>query len=60
VDYLGNGTKQCKKVCRLTGDGGVDLTKRDAGEMGCVDYRNCQPFLVSNGTSSTTFGYCAE
>jgi hypothetical protein len=60
VDFTGTGKKQCKKACRLPGDGGVDLTKRDAGESGCVDYKNCLPFLVSSGTSSSTFGFCNE
>jgi hypothetical protein len=61
IDPTGRG-KQCRKICRLPGDGGVDLTKTDAGEMGCNnnDPTLCLPFLLSNGTLSTTFGFCND
>ena len=60
VDFMGNGTKVCKKACRLPGDGGVDSTKVDAGESGCVDYHHCLPFLLPSGGLSSSYGYCAE
>ncbi len=60
IDFQGNGSKFCKKVCRLPGDGGVNLTNADAGEEGCVDYRNCLPIVLPSGTNDPTYGYCNE
>jgi hypothetical protein len=61
IDPTGRG-KQCRKVCRLPGDGGANLTKTDAGEQGCAnnDPTLCLPFLLSNGMPSTTFGFCND
>ena len=60
-DATGRG-KVCRKVCRLPGDGGVDLTKTDAGEQGCSnnDPTLCLPMLLGDGTLSTTFGFCND
>jgi len=53
--------KHCFKVCRLPSpDGGADLTRPDAGESGCSDYRNCIPIQLTNGTQRSTYGFCNE
>jgi hypothetical protein len=60
-DPTGHDNKTCRKVCRLPGDGGVDLTRVDAGEQGCSnDPKLCLPILLPNGTLSTTFGFCND
>ena len=61
-DPTGHDNKTCRKVCRLPGDGGVDLTRVDAGEQGCSnnDPTLCLPIHLSNGTDSTTFGFCND
>jgi hypothetical protein len=60
-DATGKG-KVCRKVCRLPGDGGVDLTRADAGEQGCNnnDPTLCLPMLLGDGTLSKTFGFCND
>jgi hypothetical protein len=62
ADLTGHG-KKCLKVCRLPSpDGGADLTRKDAGEVGCgsTDYHNCIPILLPNGSQTTVFGACNE
>ena len=61
-DPTGHDNKKCWKVCRLKGDGGVDLTRTDAGEQGCSnnDPTLCLPIHLSSGTDSTTFGFCND
>jgi hypothetical protein len=59
TDPFGQGNKLCYKVCRLPGDGGVDLTKVDAGEMGC-SASTCVPILLATGATSTVYGVCPE
>jgi hypothetical protein len=59
TDPTGSGTKECYKVCRLPGDGGVDLTNVDAGEMGCSSAK-CTAILLANRTTTTTYGVCPE
>ena len=61
-DPANHDNKKCWKVCRLPGDGGVDLTRTDAGEQGCSnnDPTLCLPILLSNGSLSTTFGFCND
>jgi hypothetical protein len=49
---------QCYQVCRLPGDGGVDLTRADAGEQECTT--TCIPFPLTNGTNSATYGVCVH
>jgi hypothetical protein len=56
-DALGQGTKQCWKVCRLPKDGGVDA---GPGEVGCIVASSCSPILLPNGTNNPTYGFCNE
>jgi hypothetical protein len=61
IDPTSNSGKHCYKVCRLpSGDGGADLTRPDAGEIGCSDYHHCMPILLTNNTTASVFGFCNE
>jgi hypothetical protein len=60
IDPTGHDNKTCLKVCRLPGDGGVDLTRKDAGEGECTDLSLCSPIALANGTTNPTYGVCNE
>jgi hypothetical protein len=60
IDPTGRNNKTCKKVCRLPGDGGVDLTRKDAGEGECTDLSLCSQILLEDGTTNPTYGFCNE
>ncbi len=60
LDPTGHNNKTCLKVCRLPGDGGVDLTRTSAGEQGCTDLSLCSPIALANGMTNPTYGFCNE
>jgi hypothetical protein len=56
-DAMGQGTKQCWKVCRLpSADGGT----APPGEVGCTVASSCSPMLLPNGMNNPTYGFCNE
>jgi len=60
-DALGNNTKQCWPVCRLPGDGGVDITNVGAGESKCTTGPGaCNPIRLPDGSTNPTFGFCND
>jgi len=60
-DPNGNNNMQCWPVCRLPGDGGVDITNTAVGESKCTTGPGaCNPIRLSDGTTNPTFGFCND
>jgi hypothetical protein len=58
-DPTSSNPKTCRRVCRLPGDGGVDLTQ--PGEGGCASgVQACTPIAFPDGTTNPTFGFCND
>ena len=61
LDAGGTGSMQCWPVCRLPGDGGVDITNTGAGEQKCTTGPGaCQSIRLSDGSTNPTFGFCND